>query len=322
MMEEHQTSLFEEKKQVPKSIFKSACQKHIRRGNPEAALRCAKGNIEQDALDFSRRIMVIAPEDVSIHPLMVDVMEINKRLSKKGEVATDHDKDVMLSIVRDCAMAEWRDCWEYKPETKFRLTKEIYEYLQPWQQKILVACKYRGSIGGMKGDLEMFRTMINHASEMWANGKRYDYELFYGKDFDKRPLVNNKEIEMPSREDIPWYAVDFHCFPPIIRLCLHKPRWEDGQKIQEPTALKQFVDENMPKTDKKYYNDEQFVKDTIWFMSSAENYKLDYETGKKLDTARAEGYSSNDIKIMEEAHEIMLPIWKDIVEWYLGNYYE
>lgn len=45
-----QTSMFEDKKILPKSVYKSACQKHVRRGNVGAALRCAKGNIDQDPL--------------------------------------------------------------------------------------------------------------------------------------------------------------------------------------------------------------------------------------------------------------------------------
>ena len=144
-----QQALFEEKKYPPKSIFKSACQKHIRRGNVDAALRCAKANIDQDAHDFARRVMVLAPEEVSIHPLMVEMPEIITRLGKKGEKATKNDIDTMLTIVRDLALTQKRDLFEYKDLPKFTLTKEIFDYLQPWQQDIIKACKFRGDIGGM-----------------------------------------------------------------------------------------------------------------------------------------------------------------------------
>ena len=315
-----QTSMFEDKKILPKSVYKSACQKHVRRGNVEAALRCAKGNIDQDPLDFARRVMVIAPEDVSIHPLMPRMVEIIQRLSKSGEVATDTDKSMMLTIVRDAASANFRDCWEYKPETKFVLKKAQFDYLSQWQKDILLACRFRGSIGGLKGDVHMFESMINHAGEKWVNGEKYTYEMFYGEAL-QAPTVNYSLIKEATIEDIPWYALDFHCFPPLIGLSLNKPEWENGEKRLVPTPLKTAVEDLIGKMDKKYYNNEQFVKDMIWYMSSATNYKLDYETGEVLNTAKAEGFSQNDIHIFEYCFEIIKPIWSSIYEWYMEKYF-
>ena len=314
----------EEKKPLPKSIYKSACQKNIRRGNVDSALRCAKANIEQDAHDFSRRVMILAPEEVSIHPLMPAVASINKRLSKKGQVATDTDKDIMLSIVRDCAEATKRDLWEYGEETKFILTKDMFDYFAKWQQDILMALRYRGSIGGMKGDIKMCNDMVNYLSEKWSNGEDYGYSIFFDKD-KLAELVDNKSISMPTIEDIPYFAVDFHCFPPISKLCLGKPSWVNGIKTTEPTEYKKFIDSVKNDMDVPVKSvragdtdDDEWVKKVMWFYESSISYKTDYSTGKIID--ERDDFTENDRAILDKAHSILVPIWQDIVEWYLGKY--
>lgn len=324
-----QQSLIEDDrpKVVPKSIFKSACQKHIRRGNVEGALKCAKANIEQDAHDFSRRVMVLAPEEVTIHPLMVQMVEINKRLGKKGNEATDTDKDVMLTIVRDVAKTQVRDSWEYRKQTDFVLTQEEFDYFADWQKNIIRALKYRGSIGGMQGDLKMFANMVNYLSEKWVNGEQYTYEMFY--DNLGEPMVDNREIEMPGKDDIPFYAVDFHCFPPISRLCLQKPKWVDGVKTFEPTEYKKLIDGLNGTTEKPVKSirkidsdDDEWVKKIMWLYEASTSYKRDYRTGKALDSIAADGVTAHDKKIFDLCHEVLIPIWKGVVDWYLGQYYK
>lgn len=320
-----QQTLFEEKKYPPKSIFKSACQKHIRRGNVDAALRCAKANIDQDAHDFARRVMVLAPEEVSIHPLMVEMPEIITRLGKKGEKATKNDIDTMLTIVRDLALTQKRDLFEYKDLPKFTLTKEIFDYLQPWQQDIIKACKFRGDIGGMQGDVKMFKTIIDYLANKWANGERYDYEMFYDNLND--PKVDSDKVGRPIREDIPFYAVDFHCFPPISRLCLYKPKWENGIKTQTPTRYKLIIDKLKPKTEKpvrsvRYTDtdDDEWVKKIMWLYESSLNYKVDIYTGEMLNIFAYEGITPHDKKIFDYCHKELVPIWSDVVEWYISKY--
>lgn len=324
-----QQSLLEEdrKKTVPKSIFKSACQKHIRRGNVEGALKCAKANIEQDAHDFSRRVMVLAPEEVTIHPLMVQMVEINQRLSKKGNEATDLDKNIMLTIVRDCAAAEVRDSWEYREQTSFELTQEVFDYFPDWQKNIIRALKYRGSIGGMSGDLKMFRNMVNYISEKWVKGEPYTYEMFY-KNINDVNMVDHTLIEMPTKDDIPYYSVDFHCFPPISRLCLYKPKWVNGEKISEPTAYKTLIDGLKGKTEKPVKSirkmdsdDDEWVKKIMWLYEASTSYKKDYRSGEPLDSIKADGVTDHDKKIFDICHETLIPIWKGVVDWYLGQYY-
>lgn len=324
-----QQSLIEDdrKKTLPKSIYKSATQKHIRRGDVERALKCAKANIEADAHDFSRRVMVIAPEEVSIHPLMVQMVEINQRLGKKANAPTDNDKDIMLTIVRDCAATEVRDSWEYSKQTNFVLTQEIFDYFQEWQKNIIRALKYRGSIGGMQGDLKMFNNMVNYLAEKWAAGEKYEYEMFYSTLGD--PMVDNREIEMPTKSDIPFYAVDFHCFPPISKLCLQKPKWVNGEKTYEPTEFKKLIDGLKGKTDKPVKSirkfdtdDDEWAKKIMWLYEASVSYKKDYRSGNALDSIKADGVTDHDKQIFDLCYETLIPIWKSVVDWYLGQYFE
>lgn len=320
-----QQNMFEDKKTPPKSIFKSACQKHIRRGNVDSALRCAKANIKQDAHDFARRVMVLAPEEVSIHPLMVEMPEIITRLGKKGEEATKEDIDTMLTIVRDLAMTEKRDLFEYKELPKFKLTNEIFEYLKPWQKDIITACQFRGNIGGMYGDVKMFKTIVDYLANKWANGERYDYEMFY--DNLDQEKVDSDQVGDPVREDIPFYAVDFHCFPPISRLCLYKPEWIDGVKIQKPTRYKLVIDKLKSKVEvpvksvrSSDTDDDEWVKKIMWLYESSLNYKVDIYTGEMLNIFGYENITKHDRKVFDFCHKELVPIWEDVVEWYMSKY--
>ena len=315
-------------KGIPKSLAKSACQKNIRRGNVESALRCAKENIETDALDFSRRVMVLAPEEVSIHPLLIDVVEINKRLSKKGEVATDHDKDVMLTIVRDIAKATKRDIWEYRNlDFNFVITKDMFDYFSKWQQDILTALKYRGSIGGMKGDLAMFEHMPKYLAQMWSEGQKYSYDMFY--DNLDEPLVDNRQVCDITPKDIPYFAADFHCCPFMSRLCLYKPKWVNGEKVQEPTEYKKLIDTLKGKTDVPVKSvrqgdtdDDEWVKKIMWLYASSVSFKKDFRNGKMLDSIASDGVTDHDRKIFDKCFEVLAPIWESAATWYINKCFE
>ena len=77
-----------------RAILKSAIQKAVRRGEVEKAIRCAKGLMELEIVQFLHRITIIVMEDVILHPdcaLALDALERGeKKLSRV----------VVLDIVR------------------------------------------------------------------------------------------------------------------------------------------------------------------------------------------------------------------------------
>nr|DAV53587.1 MAG TPA: AAA ATPase [Caudoviricetes sp.] len=317
---------------VPKSLAKSACQKNIRRGRVEQAVRCAKACIDADPLDFSRRVMVLAPEEVSIHPLMVDVVDINARLSHKGEQATDNDYDIMLTIVRDIAMAKKRDTWEYDRTLKFDFettTKQI-DRLAWWQRSILHALEYRGSIGGLKGDVLMFKNMVPYLIEKFIRHQGYTYEIFYENLAD--PLVNHHEVGRLRVDDIPYFAVDIHSFPPIVKMCLRKAYWEYGEKKYRPTEMMDYaksvcglVKAFLPVGNGTYTEEtfpEELVRRTIWSCVAGRNDKVDYKTGKPLDLLEWEEMPDEDKKIIRDGLAILTPIWESAADWYIKKKFE
>lgn len=328
-----QSTLFnnDPKKDVPfvPSLVKSAYQKRVRRGETEQALRLAKSAIHLDAHDFARRVMVVAPEESWVHPLLPEVAKIITRLQRKTETATDEDKSILLTIVRDVSEAPTRDFYIKNPHS-VPFEPQQLDYLSPQERELVNSLIYRSQIGGMRSDITMFQNLIN----VWVN--RFSNKLMTYDDLRSKfptidsPPVQWDNIEFASGEDIPYYAVDFHCFPPSADMILYRRRWVNGEKTREATDVKRYIDENLSgvvvKTRPGDTVEIELVKKTMWLHEASKNTKPNwwFDTPRTVDWYTDEAHYE-PVEYREQLTElsnIMQPYWKDLAEWYVNKQVE
>lgn len=310
----------------PKALVKSAIQKQVRRGEVDAALRLTKAHIEMDAHDFARRVFVIVPEEVSIHPLLVKMPEMIRRLARKGSVATDDDKNLMLTLIRDAAKATHRDFYLHNPDDKPIISTEQLNWLSDERKEMIRALQYRASIGGMRSDIAMFQSLYRIWVTRWTGGEITDYKNYFNS-LDE-PMVDHTTIELPHDTDIPYMAADFHCFPPGAKLLLYRSKWVNGEKRSEPTVLTQFIEERM----KDVYvrprpgdsREVEIVKKTMWLYEASRSEKINLWTGEKVSwwTLGDQKQPIEHKHLFDEFNELMKPLWQDLTGWYISKSYD
>jgi hypothetical protein len=260
------------------SLLKSALQKAVRRNEKEKAVRCAKSLIELDEYQILRRLPVIILEDGLLHPNFAKIIEILKRESKKfGKRMTEEEKDMIIQTVAEVAECEWRDNWvdedEGVIENQEELEAEEFLLAGNWEKinelpkeekELVLAIKYRASIGGMKGDV----VMLNHYANLWA--KRFikrEWTIEKLKSYFKPSNLKFEEVKGAEIEDIPLTAVDMHCSP-LLDILLKK---ENVVKI---------LIENFPEAKN---NLKEKLNDLLWRQMSSVNFKKEIGSGKQRD---------------------------------------
>lgn len=309
------------------STLKSALQKRIRRGETDEALRIAKSMIEQDAHDFARRIMVVVPEESWVHPLMVNMPNIISRLQRKGEKATDTDKSLMLTLVRDASDAITRDFYIKNPDDK-PIEPGQLSYISDKEKGLVDALIYRSKIGGMKPDIAMFNSLVN----VWVN--RFSNKTFSWEDFVSifpsltQPIVKWDDIEYAKREDIPFYAVDFHCFKPIAGILLRTAK-KDGTPVDNKIVeyINSGVFDGMNVTPRWGDSREvEIVKKTMWLFEVSRNTKLNhwFDEPRAVDWFTDAGFREpvEYQQQLSNLNDIMMQQWERLADWYVGTQLE
>jgi len=253
------------------SLLKSALQKAVRRNKTEKAVRVAKSLLEEDEMQFLRRWMVIILEDGLLHYNYDRLKEMVKKISKKGNRLTIEEKNLIINQVAEVAKSEWRDNWvdENEGEWNNQEEKEAAEYVKEHfqdifklpkkEQELVLAVKFRASIGGMKGDI----VMLNHYFNIWA-------KRFLKKEWNAERLrkyfptfqLEYERIERATVRDILIEAVDFHCSP-LLPILMRKPE------------VKKICRQEYPKEDV-----EETLKWVIWAQRSSVDVKKEIGTGK------------------------------------------
>lgn len=321
-----QANLFGEEKPIvpyPKSLVKSAIQKQVRRGNVDAALRLTKAHIEMDAHDFARRVFVIVPEEVSIHPLLVKMPEMITRLQKKAAKATDEDKSIMLTLIRDAAKATHRDFYLHNPDDQPIISADQLNWLNEERKEMIRAIQYRASIGGMKSDIAMFNSLYRIWVTRWSGGEITSYKDYFNS-LDE-PMVKMEDIELPTDEDIPYYAADFHCFPPGADMILFRRSWQNGEKVKTATPVYDFIQNRMsgvyvrPRPGDS--REIEIVKKTMWLYEAARSSKINLWAGRTVDwwIEGDQKQPSEYRDVFDELNEFMAPYWADVASWYVSK---
>ena len=209
------------------SILKSAIQKSVRRCETRRALKCAAELVRRSKheeaggknqfLDLVRRAIIIAIEDVVLHP-DIPVLAWIMAACSKGYIASDVHFHFVLRFIRDLANSPYREPCIRDDEDREVVTEEEVPKLKHEISKLIVrSLLLRKKFGGMKGDM----IMLSNAAKVWARRLKY-----FSSDTKMRDLlfnsssstnVINKAIRDPLLEaDINSAAIDFHCCPRMI----------------------------------------------------------------------------------------------------------
>lgn len=290
-----------------KSILKSAIQKAVRRGEVVKAVRCAKSAMEKDFIDFVRRLAVIVLEDVILHP---DYDEIVWILTSKVKKVADLERwkvDKLLRIVADITACNVRDdFFKTHPEREKSdgcFPSMDYRDLPEKISSLIRAIKYRSTIGGMQGDLDMLHiyaviwyTRFKDGS--WSIGKLK--EFFPDREEFEGLTWNN--VSYATVEDILPEAIDFHCSP-MMKIIMR----EDGIK---QSARKYFPDTDV----------ELALKDAIWVKRSSLCYKKQLVKGRELDWLLDDPYFySFDSGKLDDLYADMEEKVEGIAKWFLDK---
>ena len=210
---------------LPPSTLKSAIQKSIRRGETRRALKCSaelmrrsrheKGGGKNQFLDLVRRVIIIAIEDVVLHPDLPVLAWIMAACSK-GFRASEVHFHFVLRVVRDLANSTYREpCIRDDEDEEVR--RGSYEEIDHEISKLLVrSLLLRKEFGGMKGDMRM----LENAARVWSGRLKGCHNDMVLRDLFPLSDMMSDELKSVLRNplleaDVNTAAVDFHCAPRI-----------------------------------------------------------------------------------------------------------
>jgi hypothetical protein len=205
-------------------LLKSAIQKAIRRGEVTRAVRCAKALIELNAPSFVRRLPIIVVEDVVLHPKYAEIVEVMKRISRKGYELKLDEKELLLTVVAELAECPYRD--EPRDLNKLWGRPTWQQQLPQPEFDVVRALRYRAMTGGMEGDVSLLQGYAGVWAWRFAGGTTVEETRAY---FEPTP-VKWDDVAPVTVTDIEPAGVDFHCSPivdyalvqPEVRACLAK----------------------------------------------------------------------------------------------------
>ena len=179
-------------------LLKSNLQKAVRRCENKIAIQSSLAILQKEPMELLRRLPIIYIEDVCLmdsFPITVWLM-----MADKDYRMTTTDIDIILNIVNSLC-----NCREY---FDFRSNDNIYnfshEMLQDYENyNELLSIYYRSEYGGMKGDMQMLKTSIDHYIN---NPMESQKTVFNSINYDKL----NGELEILVE------AIDFHPFPQML----------------------------------------------------------------------------------------------------------
>lgn len=220
--------------------LKSHLQKCIRKGNTQNALSTAYCFIQQNRLEFIRRLSIIMVEDVELHSSFNILLWWIVALSKKPELqdneqVMNHLTRWLLGVVNLLCQHPYRkkldtleECKESFPiHSCWGIVQHIHKWktqmiaLQDTQsilQNTIYSVLFRATYGGLKGDMQLLHHVANHyAHVMMQNDvfKPYKHTL---QSFLYVPIDVLKDYTIQPLTKKKWDldAVDFHIVPQLI----------------------------------------------------------------------------------------------------------
>jgi len=215
-------------------LLKSNLQKAIRRCQTLTAVNSALALIQQDHIEFLRRLPIIYIEDVCLmdsYSIPVWLM-----MSEKEHKLDLIDIDILLNIVKNLCECNTYINIEHAVDfiKPFKLT---HKHLKDFENKDqILSIFYRSQYGGLKGDMLMLKKSIYYYSDRPSEIQQTTYNSIDYENFN------------PNLEIIP-EAIDFHPFPQIITILAKQTNldnddiktalWftESGLNIRDPSSI-------------------------------------------------------------------------------------
>lgn len=186
-------------------LLKSNLQKAIRRKHTDIAVSSALALIQNDPIQFIRRLAIIFIEDVAIldsYPIVIWLM-----MADMEYVWTKQDIDTLLYIVKNLSIIDSTVLYETNKtignenNTGTNPTHEMFEHR--YNSDILLSIYYRIKYGGLKGDIRMLTDAL--FSELCVLHTDYSSDLV-----------------IPSELEILSESIDFHPFPKMLYILERK----------------------------------------------------------------------------------------------------
>lgn len=223
---------FEQKAQLF-SFLKSHLQKSIRRQKFLEALKSVKEMLFIDKIDLLRRLCIIMFEDVKLKKYFNNIVWLMVACSK-GYNLEEYHLDFIFKYVYDLCLEKEFDTYDENDEriektavNKFIDRININKNISEENKNILYCIGLRISYGGMSGDMDMlcyYAEQYFHFFEQKKEIGNYDKDLC--KNIDCKYVFN---LNFEKIEDFVIQAVDFHCFPGIIKNINEKFNYSDEE---------------------------------------------------------------------------------------------
>lgn len=190
----------ETKAKVP--LLKSNLQKAVRRCETKIAIISALAIIQQDPIEFLRRLPIIYIEDVCLmdsYSIPVWLM-----MAEKEHVLDNIDINILLHIVKTLCECNiyYDDSVDYTGP--FELSHKVLKDFEHRDQ--LLSLFYRSQYGGLKGDMVMLKNSIYYYSDKPLEIQKTIYDS-----------IDYTKFDFSILEIIP-EAIDFHPFPQMINI--------------------------------------------------------------------------------------------------------
>lgn len=255
----------ESKSPVSFSVWQSNLQKAVRRCNPELAVISAREMMLIDPFKLCRRLFVIVVEDAFVHPGLIVLVDLIKKYQRINYVTDEMEKDVLMGIAWDAANVRWREDWDMRHKERQALDRSSELDPESLEARIVGAIKYRSVIGGMKGDIRLLETFARVWSSRFASGE-WTADKLLTDVYDKYKELSNKKVRAGTKADIMPEAIDFHCWPPMLKILLKK------EYIVNAVA-QEYPGEDI----------ELRLRNIIWRCRSSFSDKIAWTTGAKVE---------------------------------------
>ncbi len=182
-------------------LLKSALQKAIRRKQTKIAVSIASQFLDQNPVEFLRRLVIYMLEDCYLMPnLLIRIVYLMGIVSNNYEL-TDDDVNFCLDVVNTLCLSDYKDDlslvdFDIKQIHSLDLSNKMHQGI--------FALFVRSEYGGTDGDMNFLRSLCMR----WINRVEECYEI-------EDELVKHT----PSDIIFPLYyveGVDFHCYPSLM----------------------------------------------------------------------------------------------------------
>ena len=280
-------------------FLKSHLQKCVRRSIIQPGLNTAYSLFHLDYNEFIRRLPIIILEDsllIEKFPVLIWLLIANPEYRISYKYQLDWLMNQLYHIIKS-PYKDFRD----KLDMDFNNYLSEINQLDENQLSILYSVELRKSYGAMNGDIKMLNYFIDKWLKRFKNNNNIYLQIpkvIFSKDIkliEKTPL----SYTQLSFDEIELAAIDFHCFPQIIKKIMNN--------INEYRNINGII-----KLDK------EIIKKLIWNNSAGINLKSNIKDEEnKLDNSENQSDNSEN-----EENEYWLYIkdeYKKTQNYYLQN---